>query len=204
MVAAVDQVRRLILPARIQLTGSLTNSLQPRLSLVDRIAELPHIVTVENDTDTLHFHVSVYLQQVTATRGMERGDLRRQLPDLVNAIQTALDLPREECPQVERNSFPPQFTVLGQFMYAALNSLCRQRRLAASLVGTQNDVRELIALRTGDLHEGVTPRLLEGWRAEVVGNTFEDLLSGRTSIRVGDPKSDHPLILSPVESSDPL
>jgi hypothetical protein len=67
MVAAVDQGRRLILPARIQLTGSLTNSLQPRLSLVDRIAELPYIVTVENDTDTLHFNVSVYLQQVTAS-----------------------------------------------------------------------------------------------------------------------------------------
>ena len=63
MVAAADQVRRFILPARIQLNSSLTNNWQPRLSLVERIAELPHIVTAENAIDTLDFNVSVYLQQ---------------------------------------------------------------------------------------------------------------------------------------------
>jgi len=136
------------------------------------------------------------MQQITAIRGLDRGDLRRRLPELSDAIQVALEIPREECPHIEKNSFPPQFTVLGQFMYAALNSLCRQRHVAASLVGTQSDVRDLIAMHTGDLPEDATPRLLEGWRAEVVGKTFEDLLSGKTSICVGDPKSDHPLILS--------
>jgi ribonuclease D len=145
---------------------------------------------------------SADMNQITAIRGLDRGDLRRRLPELASAIKAALDVPREECPQIERNSFPPQFTVMGQFMYAALNSLCRQRHVAASLVGTQNDVRELIAMHTGDLPEGVAPRLLDGWRAEVVGNTFEDLLSGRTSIRVGDPKSDHPLIISNHRSAE--
>jgi NADPH-dependent glutamate synthase beta subunit-like oxidoreductase len=39
----------------------------------------------------------------------------------------------------------------------------------------------------------VPPRLARGWRAEFVGRLFEDLLAGKLSIRVVNPKSDHPL-----------
>jgi len=35
--------------------------------------------------------------------------------------------------------------------------------------------------------------LARGWRAEFIGRLFEDLLSGKLSVRVDDPKSDHPL-----------
>jgi ribonuclease D len=41
------------------------------------------------------------------------------------------------------------------------------------------------------------PRLARGWRAEVVGDLFDDLLTGKASIYVGDPNSESPLVLEP-------
>jgi ribonuclease D len=35
------------------------------------------------------------------------------------------------------------------------------------------------------------------WRADFVGRLFDDLLAGKLSIRVGDAKSDHPLVFEP-------
>ncbi len=39
------------------------------------------------------------------------------------------------------------------------------------------------------------PKLASGWRAEFVGRLFEDLLSGKTSVRIGDPALEFPLII---------
>ena len=39
------------------------------------------------------------------------------------------------------------------------------------------------------------PKLASGWRAEFVGRLFDDLLSGKTAIRIGNPASEWPLIL---------
>jgi ribonuclease D len=35
--------------------------------------------------------------------------------------------------------------------------------------------------------------LAQGWRAEVVGQLLDDLLAGKVSIRIRDPRSDQPL-----------
>jgi len=61
-------------------------------------------------------------------------------------------------------------------------------------VGTANDVRELIAYRAGETASDPPPRLAQGWRAEVVGHLFDDLLAGKKSVRVGDPASEYPLV----------
>ena len=94
----------------------------------------------------------------------------------------------------------PQLPVLGQFLFSALGSVCRQQDLAPGLVGNPSDVRELIAYRTGQLRRSKMPRLACGWRASVVGNTFDQLLAGEVSIRIDDPASEHPLVFDPVET----
>lgn len=139
-------------------------------------------------------------KRIQALRGMQRGDLKQAMPKLADAIQQALDLPEDDCPKVHRGGFPPQFNVLGQFMFSALTSVCRAKEVASGLVGSATDVRELIAHHTGHLTHHHEPRLAVGWRAEVVGRSFEDLLSGKTAIRVTDPASDHPLEMMDLES----
>lgn len=135
-------------------------------------------------------------KQIRAVRGMEWGRLRNQLPEIAAAVARGLAAPEEEWPSRQRD-IPPQLGVLGQFLSAALTSLCRQERLASSLVGTPSDVRDLIVYRLSPQPNEPPPLLERGWRAEVVGRLFEDLLAGKLAIRIGDPNSEHPLVIEP-------
>jgi ribonuclease D len=53
----------------------------------------------------------------------------------------------------------------------------------------------LIAYRLdfGDAKQNESPILAQGWRADLVGHLIEELLSGKKSIRIADPQSEHPL-----------
>jgi ribonuclease D len=83
---------------------------------------------------------------------------------------------------------------LGQFLFAALGSLCREAELAPALVGTPNDIRDLIAYDTSNSKSArQPPRLARGWRAEFVGRLFDDLLAGKVSVSVQDATSEAPL-----------
>lgn len=134
-------------------------------------------------------------KRISAVRGLERSDLQRHMPKIAACIQTALDMNESEYPRHHRGSGLSQLTLIGQFLSTALGSVCRTQRVAASIVGTAQDVRELIAYRLGleDYPPDDLPVLATGWRAEVVGHRIEDLLKGRASIRITDPLSDHPL-----------
>lgn len=134
-------------------------------------------------------------KQVRAVRGMERGDLQRHLPEIGQAVARALDVPDDACPVAVRRDASPQLTMLGQFLSSALSSICRAAEVAPSLVGTPNDVRELVAYQLGELETtgGELPVLAQGWRAEVVGHLLDDLLAGKVSIRIRDPRAEQPL-----------
>jgi len=134
------------------------------------------------------------LKRIRAVRGLERGDLKRLLPVIAECIRRALDSPEQDWPDRPPRESTPRHSVLGQFLWSALGSVCRQAELAPGLAGTPNDVRELIVYRTGHAADDPPPRLARGWRAEVIGNLFDDLLAGRKSIRIGDPASEHPLV----------
>jgi len=142
-------------------------------------------------------------KRIRAVRGLDRGDLRRQLPKIAECIQRALDLPEKDLPKTSQHRRMSQLALLGQFLYSALGTVCRQAKLAPALVGTPSDVRELIAYRIGSGDHRQPPRLARGWRAEFIGHLFDDLLAGRASIRIADPLSDHPLVVEPTTDPGP-
>jgi ribonuclease D len=134
------------------------------------------------------------LRQIKAIRGIERSGAKRHLPEIANAVEAALQLPPEKWPQIAKRSVPNQVMVLGQFLTTALTSICREMQLAPSIVGTAQDVRDLVAFELGyHAKDEKPPRLAAGWRAEVIGNSLSDLLQGKVAIRIQDPLSDHPL-----------
>ncbi len=138
-------------------------------------------------------------KQIGAIRGMERGDIRRVIPEIAVVIERGLNVPEDQLPQQIRSESNSQLMMLGQFLSSALSSICRDAEVAASLVGTPSDVRELIAYRLGEpLAGGGLPILASGWRSEVVGQVLDDLLAGRLSIRIADPQSDQPLVFEPA------
>ena len=135
-------------------------------------------------------------QQIAAVRGMQRSDLRHILPSIADAIERGLALPEDELPGGERHKAPPpQLNVLGQFLATAVGGLCRQLEIAPSLVGTASDMRELLAYKLGHGQDDAPPTLTTGWRAEVVGDLIDDLLTGRASLRISDLQSRDPLVI---------
>jgi ribonuclease D len=84
---------------------------------------------------------------VGAIRGMERGELRRAMPQIADAVRRALDLADEECPRIVRQDTKPNVTMMGQFLASALASICRAAEIAPGIVGTVSDVRDLVAYR---------------------------------------------------------
>jgi ribonuclease D len=135
-------------------------------------------------------------KHIGALRGMERPELRRAIPELAKAVQKALDLPDDQLPVSQRIESNSHLSMLGQFLSSALTSICRGADIAPSIVGTANDVRELVNYRLNGVldSEGNIPILARGWRSEVVGHLIEELLAGRMSIRIADPHSEHPLV----------
>ncbi len=142
------------------------------------------------------------LRRIRAVRGLERA--KRHHAALASCIQQALDLPDAECPasMPRANSKSSQFNLLGQFLNAALGTICRSAQLAPTLVGTVQDVRELIAHHLGveAPAQGTLPLLTEGWRAEVVGRVLEDVLRGKLALRVEDALAEQPLSFEPVSA----
>jgi ribonuclease D len=135
-------------------------------------------------------------QQIAAVRGMQRSDLRHILPAIADAIDRGLSLPDEELPGGEKHRAPPpQVNVLGQFLATAIGGLCRQLEIAPSLVGTASDMRELLAWKLSHSKNEPPPALVQGWRAEVVGDLIDDLLAGRASLRISDLTSRDPLMI---------
>ncbi len=137
-------------------------------------------------------------KRIRAVRGFERRNLVRMIPEIAECIAQALEIPETEWPTKTAAESKPQLSVLGQFLFSALGSVARESQLAPSLVGGPNDVRDLINFRTGIRRHGQPPSLSLGWRAELVGNLFDDLLSGKIAVRVDNPASDHPLVFDPV------
>ena len=107
------------------------------------------------------------VKRIRAVRGMERGDLARRLDQIAACIQKALAQPAEECPPRHSRQATPQLSVLGQFLFAALGSVCREAHLAPNLVGGPNDIRDWIGWRlSGDEGRDVAARAQAGGRLE--------------------------------------
>jgi ribonuclease D len=141
------------------------------------------------------------LKRIRVVRGLERGDLQRHLPKLAACIERAMSLPDQQCPRNVRGASGPQLNLLVQFITTALGSICRAAQVASSLVGTNQDVRDLVCYHMnidGAAAEG-PPALAHGWRAEVVGKLIERLLEGELSIRITNPLSDEPLSFEPLD-----
>lgn len=139
------------------------------------------------------------MKRIRVVRGMEWGNVQKHLPAIGERIQLAMALPDSKLPVVERRSSRPQLNLLGQFLSTALGSICRSASVSPSLAATTQDVRDLIAYRLnlGGFDDGEVPLLARGWRAEVVGQVIDHLLSGDLSIRITNPLDEEPLAFEP-------
>ncbi len=136
------------------------------------------------------------VSQIRAVRGFERRDLQKHLPEISACIERALAKPVDPSDYPHRPDLPPQIGILAQFLNTALTSMCHRASISPGIVGTVQDVRDLIAHELGIVEpddEIGPPILTDGWRGELVGRQLVDLLAGRKALRITDPLSDKPL-----------
>ena len=137
---------------------------------------------------------------IMSIRGMERSAVKRKAHELADCVRRGLAAPVERVPKSPRRNTPSQLNLLGQFLAPALGTICHRAEIAASMVGTASDVRELVAHHMGYDTEsnGKGPVLAEGWRAELVGNVIYDLLDGKKSIRIVNANDSDPLTFEDI------
>ncbi len=132
-------------------------------------------------------------KKIRGIRGMERRGYNDHYADISAAIQTALDTPDEDLPRRPRGSRRVVSPMLSQFLSTSIACISRQHKLAPPIVGNAEDVRELLGYELDRRRGDPTPSLLKGWRGEIVGKTFRQILEGDLAIRVADVREAQPL-----------
>ncbi len=135
-------------------------------------------------------------QDLTATRDLNRKNMFKLAPQVVQRIEKAQKLPNDQLPQLQDNPNSQQNQdeqVIGKLLGIALANRCAEMNVSQTLVGTTSDLRHLVRYHVYGEQSEEKPRLMSGWRAEVCGDLLTDVLDGKISMRVADPESDHPL-----------
>lgn len=138
---------------------------------------------------------STNLKKIKSIRGMDYGRVQKYLPEISDAIDRGLSIPEEDCPERAKKSRIPNMGLLGQFLATALGVICREESVAPNLVGSTQDLRTMAAWRLGMIKLDETPRLFQGWRKQVVADRIDEMLEGKKSMRVRNPKADQPLVI---------
>ena len=141
------------------------------------------------------------LADLRRLRGLDRVKDRYAAAWLAG-VERALALPENELPARGR---PPrkeaQVRMLGLLLEAVLESRCAKAKIDTSLVGGASDLRDLVRWHLGGKQGGVDLALIEGWRAELVGDLFEQALQGQVTVRVRDAWARDALEVAPCEGA---
>ncbi|MDV6030564.1 MAG: ribonuclease D [Phycisphaera sp. RhM] len=136
---------------------------------------------------------SAEIKKIRNIRGMDWRGYSAHYDDISAAIQAALEVPDDQLPRRTRKSRGVISPMLSQFLSTSMACISRQNKLAPSIVGNADDVKEVLGFELDPKEGDKIPSLLTGWRGEIVGKTFRRLLSGHAAIRVADVRKEQPL-----------
>ncbi len=135
-------------------------------------------------------------RDLEALRDFNRPHLLNKSADILATVAEAQLVAPEDLPtHPERPEEGPGLSMVVNLLSAALAHCCSQHKVALSLTGTTQDLRDLTRWHIDGRPESRRPALAAGWRDEVCGETLLDVLSGRRALRVVDPEDEVPVAL---------
>ena len=158
-----------------------------------RIDQLPRRVMRDDLMVELAKRGSTDVRKIRGIRGMERRNFADHYQAIAAAIEQALQTPEDQVPRKARGTRRVVSPMLSQFLSTSIACISRQHKLAPPIVGNAEDVRELLGYELDRRKNDPEPSLLKGWRGEIVGKTFRQLLAGELAIRVADTSEAQPL-----------
>lgn len=134
------------------------------------------------------------VKRISSLRGMEHRHLRAAIEDIAAIIEQARQEPLPKWPRRTKFGSGQPSGMLTQYLGAALAYICKTKRIAPSIVGTADDLRDFVLYRSETQQTDFEPpALLIGWRASIVGRYLDDLLAGKLGIALTDVRSEMPL-----------
>jgi ribonuclease D len=123
-----------------------------------------------------------------------RGISKRDAPVLVDVIEQARNLPKEQWPEpAPRELDAPQAQPLVSFLQLVLQHHCARVNLAQPLAATQAELKNLVRKHLAGEFEPVSGLLSAGWRRENILPLLQDALAGKLALRVEDITREEPL-----------
>lgn len=120
-------------------------------------------------------------EDVSSIRGVGDKLSKAATKSLIAAVEAGLAVPEDELPSIpKRKRIGTDVDGAVDLMVALIRKRARQNGVAMPLLASRDDLERLAA---GE-REG--SKLLEGWRADMVGNELIDLLEGRIELRLSD------------------
>ena len=125
-----------------------------------------------------------------------RSDSAMYLEELPKIVELGLTLPESELPDFPPGLSYPNYPIASSWLLSILHSEAKKASMAPSVLASLQDAREMIAYSAGTLPENVTPRLLTGWRRELLGSLPEEILAGKRSVSFDLEHPESPLRLN--------
>jgi ribonuclease D len=137
-------------------------------------------------------------EDLFALRGLDRKLLRDAETHILEAVNTALQLPESQLPGHIRRDDPPQVSVLTKLLSVAANGLAAEHQVDPALLATTADLQDLVRWKLDSDGAG-DAALLEGWRGEILRDPLLGILEGKRCVKVGDLAEDNPLSFESCE-----
>lgn len=124
-------------------------------------------------------------------RGFPQARNRKVIREIIELIAEVSRMPKTSWPKpFVRREDSPMHKALLDLLAGVIQGICDAERLNWSLLGSTQRLVELLDYHAGRLSE--RPELLQGWRAEFIGQRLVDLLEGRSNLHVtGWPDDPH-------------
>lgn len=136
------------------------------------------------------------------SRDLNRSGLRRYASEIVDSIRKALAMPKSQWPApFEHQDASHEEPVVTKVLAMALANRCIELDISHSLVGSSNDLRNLVRWYWNNCPEDQRPKLMSSWRAEVCGELLREVMDGKVSLRIVDAHSEHPLAFDRVANN---
>ena len=138
-------------------------------------------------------------RDLEALRDFNRPHLLGKASEILGIVAESRETPADDLPEhAERHEEGPGQSMVVNLLAAAMAHGCSREKVAAALVGSSHDLKELIRWHARGRPESERPDLARGWRREVCGDVLLDVLDGRRALRVVDPQADVPVALEPI------
>ncbi|MEO6808246.1 MAG: HRDC domain-containing protein [Isosphaeraceae bacterium] len=143
-------------------------------------------------------------RDLEALRDFNRHHLASKAGEILDVITEAQRVAVEDLPEHSlRHDEGPGLSMVVSLLAATLNHCSAREQVAASLVGTVADLKDLVRWHVQGEPEDRRPDLAQGWRGEVCGRALMDVLSGRRTLRIVDPLADVPVALDDAPDDEP-